>query len=88
MLYNCENRLGHALVLGIDAENGIRTKITRFHLNITVRRSRQSGVNPGIIMRLPSGEPKYRREFIYQWLDNIREMGIRQAFVPDHTERW
>ena len=39
-------------------------------------------------VRLLSGEPKYRRESIYQWLDNIREMGIRQAFVPDHTERW
>lgn len=26
------------------------------------------------------GTPKYKREFIYQWLDNIREMGMRQVF--------
>lgn len=26
------------------------------------------------------GTPKYKREFIYQWLDGIREMGLRQAF--------
>ena len=31
-------------------------------------------------VRKADGTPKYKREFIYQWLDNIREMGLRQAF--------
>lgn len=26
------------------------------------------------------GSPKYKKEFIYQWLDNIRKMGLRQTF--------
>lgn len=27
-----------------------------------------------------NGKPKYKREFIYEWLDYIREMGLRQSF--------
>lgn len=30
--------------------------------------------------RNEDGSPKYKREFIYQWLDHIREMGLRQTF--------
>ncbi len=29
---------------------------------------------------LSDGKKRYRKEFIYEWLDNIREMGIRQIF--------
>ncbi len=28
----------------------------------------------------PDGSLKYKKEFIYEWLDNIREMGIQQTF--------
>ena len=28
-----------------------------------------------------NGKPKYKKEFIYTWLDNIREMGLRQVFA-------
>lgn len=34
------------------------------------------------------GIHKYKREFIYEWLNNIREMGIRQAFINDEENRW
>ena len=30
--------------------------------------------------RNEDGSPKYKREFIYQWLDHIRKMGLRQTF--------
>ena len=31
----------------------------------------------------PDGTKRYKRECIYKWLDNIREMGLRQAFGND-----
>lgn len=31
----------------------------------------------------PEQKPLYKRECIYSWLDNIREMGLRQAFGND-----
>lgn len=33
--------------------------------------------------QLPDGSARYKREFIYEWLDNIREMGLRQVFWND-----
>lgn len=33
----------------------------------------------------PDQKPKYKRECIYAWLDNIREMGLRQAFGNNET---
>lgn len=32
------------------------------------------------------GKPKYRKEFIYDWLDNIRDMGLRQVFNSERKE--
>lgn len=29
------------------------------------------------------GRSGYKREFVYQWLDNIREMGLRQSFMKN-----
>ena len=31
-------------------------------------------------MRDENGNPKYSRTLIYQWLDNIRRMGLSQCF--------
>lgn len=31
---------------------------------------------------------RYKREFIYEWLNNIREMGIRQVFINEQQNRW
>ncbi len=32
------------------------------------------------------GKPKYKRESIYNWLDNIRKMGLRQAFAKEREQ--
>ena len=32
-------------------------------------------------MKDENGNPKYSRTLIYQWLDNIRKMGLSQSFV-------
>lgn len=37
-------------------------------------------------IKLEDGRPKYKRESIYNWLDNIRKMGLRQAFAKDKKE--
>lgn len=29
------------------------------------------------------GNKKYNRQMIYQWLDNIRQMGLQQSFLSD-----
>ena len=35
------------------------------------------------------GKPIYKRQNIYQWLDNIREMGLRQSFVDlGESQSW
>ena len=34
-----------------------------------------------------TGNHRYKREFIYEWLNNIREMGIRQTF-SNENENW
>lgn len=31
----------------------------------------------------PDGSLRYKKEFIYEWLNNIRKMGLRQSFVSD-----
>ena len=28
----------------------------------------------------PEGTPRYQKEFIYQWLENLRIMGLEQGF--------
>lgn len=33
-----------------------------------------------------TGKHRYKREFIYEWLNNIREMGIRQTFSYENGE--
>lgn len=32
----------------------------------------------------PDGTNKYKREFIYEWLDNVRKMGLRQVFNENY----
>ncbi|MGM9927801.1 MAG: hypothetical protein ACI4E3_02635 [Candidatus Fimousia sp.] len=32
----------------------------------------------------PDGTNKYKREFIYEWLDNVRKMGLRQIFNENY----
>lgn len=31
------------------------------------------------------GKNGYKREFVYQWLDNIRDMGLRQSFMKNDS---
>lgn len=33
------------------------------------------------------GSFRYKKEFIYEWLNNIRKMGIRQSFVNDSLDK-
>ena len=37
-------------------------------------------------IKLENGKPKYKREAIYNWLDNIRKMGLRQAFAKERKD--
>ena len=34
----------------------------------------------------PNGEKKYNRQMVYQWIDDIREMGIEQSFLGNVEE--
>lgn len=34
--------------------------------------------------KTPDGKKKYKKEFIYEWLDNIREMGLQQTFLNEN----
>lgn len=35
---------------------------------------------------MQDGVHRYKREFIYEWLDNIRKMGLRQVFISDQED--
>lgn len=55
-------------------DNGVFS--TRLEIEYALLARAMEGDNSGI-----SESKGYKREFIYQWLDNIREMGLRQSFI-------
>lgn len=39
-------------------------------------------------MKDEDGNPKYSRTIIYDWIDNIRKMGLSQSFAEEYPESW